>query len=937
MSTIDLLALLEPSLATTETNIAGFYDSPCDDLFLGWRRYLSKYRILLDLDFMKLVADSDHQILLQHASEVAAGMFSWRAIYPKLAINQKFYDSICTILYNVLHSRSSYNQYKHDLDESSDTESAETASYEVAKVVHPSKRARSEKADDEESEVDSDHATMDVDQLEQSPPPQPKPSKQKSVKRNKTGLGKTTHKFVGPQKFPAAVPASKRPAFDPDHGYYRTKRNQLHPPARDSATSNKTYQGHVAAPPGPDRLDQCYSISNTKAKPLMFYHNVEETGPTLTKEGFAHPSVPIGGYKPNPVSIVDKLPPSLVVNGRLVDGAFWNQEQNVKIALLYSQNVIQSLPKMILPTKTIVQTVNASTNLVEAAKPATAASFINGAQDAVLMSQFALSELVSLVGEIRREESLYTGFAAHVKTMKVGIDAKEAQLVLALAKLCARFGYAHIQTKAYRGYHDHLVFIIDNLDLHMEKFGIVIPKDADPEAPGISGAQYISPPLKNFPQSYDIALDLERQAPIYPLAAADSVSLKSTDPTFCGLRSKEKFRELATHTSTRDAVLSLSFSLDGRFLVIAGFDGVAIYDMFSTPPSAPMATPHISVNNPDVKPVFTTSQWMLCERESRHLLITGSSNGDLYLWEWRDDHQLFETFNKVPSTIAQDGQVSDGEIISLDVYKAYVPDGRHGRVAASFASRIVKVWSVSLTSKEVTMVFRVSMEETFILATVKFRKDLDLFVFKARNGVIRLLDQRTGETIHTDLVKGDFLGDVCIDEDRNAFLIFDGGISLNHLPRQAKFMGDGIFVLAGSESGAVFLYDTESGSVIQTLAYNKCHVRTVVVSEFSKYRLLATAGSAPAEVNKIKVYYKPLPTASTPNSTAGSSTVVNADTWTIPVKPSYTWFILMQLLWIFTLLGLYALYNLLVPKVVREWVQLLCHMNVAIYCAIYRN
>ncbi|KAF5364428.1 hypothetical protein D9758_010717 [Tetrapyrgos nigripes] len=366
---------------------------------------------------------------------------------------------------------------------------------------------------------------------------------------------------------------------------------------------------------------------------------------------------------------------------------------------------------------------------------------------------------------------------------------------------------------------------------------------------------------------------------------------------------------------------------------------VAIYDMFSTPPGVPMATPHISANNPDVKPVFMTSQWMLCERESRHLLITGSTNSDLYLWEWGDDHQLFETFNKVPSTIARDGQVSDREIISLDVYEAYVPDGCHGRVAASFASRIVKVWSVSLTSKEVTMVFRVSMEETFIPATVKFRKDLDLFVFKARNGAIRLLDQRTGETIRTDLVKGDFLGDVCVDEDRNAFLVwsgkhfemfslttqrhlqtFDGGISLNHLPRQAKFMGDGKFVLAGSESGAAFLYDTESGSIIQTLAYNKCHVRTVAVSESSKYRLLATAGSAPAEVNKIKVYYKPLPTASTPK--APQSVVGNEDEWVVSVRPYRIWRLAKYFVWLsITLLGVYVAFISVVyiPETVRAW------------------
>ncbi|KAF5349419.1 hypothetical protein D9758_014618 [Tetrapyrgos nigripes] len=361
-------------------------------------------------------------------------------------------------------------------------------------------------------------------------------------------------------------------------------------------------------------------------------------------------------------------------------------------------------------------------------------------------------------------------------------------------------------------------------------------------------------------------------------------------------RQQNQYRTLSTLRGNRDAMLSLSFSVDGNFLAVfstfidiylssifhAGFHGVSVYDLSSTPVGARVTTPHIAVNPLDPKNLFTASTWLFCENGSRQILLIGTMSRDIHLWEWRSDNQVrqraiierdmltvaqaFETFTKVPAILngaAPDAEAPDGQVISLDVYERNVADGRHGRMAASFDSRVVTVWSISIASKEVTKVFRVVMEESFLPASIKFLGSLDLVVFKANRGLIRHIDQRTGATKYNKPVEGNFLSSahVCVDEPQDAFVVWTGksfdmyrftdqqhlrafsiGDRPSHTPKEAKFIEDGKIVIVGSENSNTILYETTSGAQLQTLAYkNERLVQIVVGISTNEHHLVAIA------------------------------------------------------------------------------------------------
>ncbi|KAF5357465.1 hypothetical protein D9758_012548 [Tetrapyrgos nigripes] len=281
--------------------------------------------------------------------------------------------------------------------------------------------------------------------------------------------------------------------------------------------------------------------------------------------------------------------------------------------------------------------------------------------------------------------------------------------------------------------------------------------------------------------------------------------------------------------------------------------------------------------------------------------------GDIHLWEWRSDNQAFETFTKVAATLngaAAEGEVPDGQVTALDVYDSRVTEGRHGRIAASFDSRVVTV--------------------CFLPASVKFLGNLDLLVFKANGGIIHQLDQRTGAIKRNDPVEGNFLAHVCVDKSQDAFMVWTGksfdmyrltdqqhlrafrtGDRPSYVPKQARFIEDGKLVLAGSESGGAVLYEAASGTQVQTLAYkSKRPVQIVAATSTNEHHFVAIASSALAELNDVEVYYKQLPVVKAKNVIF----CLDKD-WTLSIKLSSLLYAIGY--WVVVLLVITGLYTLL--------------------------
>ncbi|KAF5342751.1 hypothetical protein D9758_015908 [Tetrapyrgos nigripes] len=396
-------------------------------------------------------------------------------------------------------------------------------------------------------------------------------------------------------------------------------------------------------------------------------------------------------------------------------------------------------------------------------------------------------------------------------------------------------------------------------------------------------------------------------------------------------RQNNQYRTLSTLRGHRDAILSLSFSLDSNFLAVVGLHGVSVYNLSSVPAGARVTTSHIPANPLDPKNLFTTSTWFFCENGNCHILITGTMSGDIHLWEWRSDNEAFETFAKVTATLnGAEDEVPDGQATALDVYESQIAEGRHGRIAASFDSRVVTVWSISIASKELTKIFRVVMEESFLPASVKFLGNLDLLVFKANGGIIRQLDQRTGATKRNDPVEGNFLAHVCVDEPQDAFVVWTGksfdmyrlmdqqhlrafraGDRPSHVPKQVRFIEEGKLVLAGSESGSAVVYEVESGTQLQTLAYKSKHpVQIVAGTSTDEHHIVAIASGALAELNDVEVYYKQRPVLKAKNVIF----CLDKD-WTLSVKLSSLLYAIG--LWMVVFLVITGLYTTLAVLIVN--------------------
>ncbi|THU96701.1 WD40 repeat-like protein, partial [Dendrothele bispora CBS 962.96] len=331
-----------------------------------------------------------------------------------------------------------------------------------------------------------------------------------------------------------------------------------------------------------------------------------------------------------------------------------------------------------------------------------------------------------------------------------------------------------------------------------------------------------------------------------------------------------RYRQLATLPGPCDAILSLSFSVDGRFLAAAGHHGVSVYDMSTSPPGAPVETPHITTNPLNPKHLFTASSWLLNERDKRQILVVGTMRGDLLLWEWRSDQ------NVMPEPPQEEEEVYDGQVLCIDVFEPRIAEGHHGRIAATFVSRAVSVWSLSVTSKELSLVFRVSLEQSFIPQTVCFLRNRDLLVFNALGRAFRLsVSPHFGQSL-LRLTFG--RSSVCLNKEQNMFIAwtgqnfdmfqlgnqvhvktFHGGRSTFYRPKTVVFAEDGKFLLGGSESGRALLYDIATGRRIQTLKYpHDGLVQTVAASRAAEGYLVAFTSSATRTQNEIQLFYKPV-------------------------------------------------------------------------------
>ncbi|KAL0060291.1 hypothetical protein AAF712_012914 [Marasmius tenuissimus] len=313
-----------------------------------------------------------------------------------------------------------------------------------------------------------------------------------------------------------------------------------------------------------------------------------------------------------------------------------------------------------------------------------------------------------------------------------------------------------------------------------------------------------------------------------------------------------------TLQGAQNAILSVKFSPDGKFLCAAGYNGVSVWELES---GASVDLPRRGSSPTKTKYIYTTSGWIYYEDHHHHVLSLGSLEGDVIAWDWNKKKSAFE------STRTGLPVVASNQVTSIDILQ---PSFSHkGRAAISHYDHTVSVWKIP-SEGDFIKVFSVDLG--FIPRTVAFDSiTKHVYAFALNGGNISLLHSTSGKVVRFTDKRPSTVGYVSLHRQTDRLIASTGKnfqilqlrnyLPLSTLesdppivlfPMQAAFIGDGTHVIVGSDKGASIIYDTRTGKAFQALEYPKGGlVQTVTVGVLNNAVYVAVAGSTlqqPADV-----------------------------------------------------------------------------------------
>ncbi|KAJ3739840.1 WD40-repeat-containing domain protein [Lentinula detonsa] len=338
-------------------------------------------------------------------------------------------------------------------------------------------------------------------------------------------------------------------------------------------------------------------------------------------------------------------------------------------------------------------------------------------------------------------------------------------------------------------------------------------------------------------------------------------------------RSKELYKEPTTLKGPEDAVTALAFSVHGKFLAAVGPGGVNVWNM-STHQSVPFsslpvgkfgtssATSATRATQLPEKGKFPALAWLYFAQRSLHILLLGTLDGQLQIWDYIDERMTFELNRKIVDITLPPGSIGHKQVLSLDVYPREVAFGSHAQIVASYTSRSVLVGTLRADGDFKQRYFT-TLEAGFMPKTVRFDKNGNLLVFSMYGGIVTLLDVQTGYTLWRKSDAPEFMATVTLDEDCKDFIacttqgfeLWDlnrmvllkefeqAPISLS-LPKHACFSEWKTKVIGGTDRACAEVYDIKSGRFEQRLKYpNGGMVQAVAAYPMQDRFLVAVAGA----------------------------------------------------------------------------------------------
>ncbi|KAL0572176.1 hypothetical protein V5O48_009789 [Marasmius crinis-equi] len=330
----------------------------------------------------------------------------------------------------------------------------------------------------------------------------------------------------------------------------------------------------------------------------------------------------------------------------------------------------------------------------------------------------------------------------------------------------------------------------------------------------------------------------------------------------------QPFELFTTLQGARDAVLSVRFSLQARFVSATGFNGVNVWSLDSL---LPVALPRKGSLPTKPRYIYPASAWVYFEEHGRHVLLLGSLEGEIAAWDWNEKRAIFEPAR--PAVSAGHSK----QITSIDVSQPSF--GGRARVAVGHENCQVSVWKLPLEGSFIKIL---NVDLGFIPRTVLFDCLTNrIFAFAMAGSRIVQLSSKSGKITWSSNAVPATIGFAALHQESERVALSTGrdlriyqlpsclhlqtmesGPPIVRFPKQVAFTLEGDLLVAGTDAGKAIVYDTRSGKATQSLKYPRGGlVQSVAAGSTRESCYVAVAGSASQQPSDVIIWHRKVPGA----------------------------------------------------------------------------
>ncbi|KIK52594.1 hypothetical protein GYMLUDRAFT_251086 [Collybiopsis luxurians FD-317 M1] len=253
--------------------------------------------------------------------------------------------------------------------------------------------------------------------------------------------------------------------------------------------------------------------------------------------------------------------------------------------------------------------------------------------------------------------------------------------------------------------------------------------------------------------------------------------------------------------------------------------------------------------------------WLHFAHLSRHVLLLGTADGHLQLWDYIEKRLALESIRK--PLVHSIPDAAPPQVLSVNVFPHHVPLGGHAKIVVSFANHFI--WMGTLKGDgELKAKFLVTLKEGFMPKMVCFEpSNSNIIVFSMKGRNVTLVDSQTGNTVWRKTDAPDYMGSVSLDGPCTKFIASTPqGFEVYNLqkmtplkrpkqqpvllsiPKQVCFDEENTKIIGGTDRGCAEVIDVKSGKVKHKLVYHQGGlVQLIVICPNSECLLVAIAGA----------------------------------------------------------------------------------------------